>query len=161
MAPAPLTVHQEEANSSTLSAKIYVSSQAEISNAHLISGAIEIIAEVDSKKEEKTPKVVVLKELRENKIVETEKIVIQKVNIDAPKFNLLESSTSIAFNKSFSEKIVTASSFQFKHFINKEFFASSNRFVSKELKSIKLYIVDFFCNIHTLTFSVRPPPFLV
>ena len=156
-----VVIHQEEANSSTLSAKIYVSSQAEISNAHLISGAIEIIAEVDSKKEEKTPKVVVLKELRENKIVETEKIVIQKVNIDAPKFNLLESSTSIAFNKSFSEKIVSSTSFQYPHFINKEFFASSNRFVSKELKSIKLYIVDFFCNIHTLTFSVRPPPFLV
>lgn len=155
-----VVIHQEETSSPISSAKIYVSSQAEISNAHLISGAIEIIAEIDSKKEKKSPKAVVLKEPQETKIAKTEKIVTPKADIDAPKFNSLESSTSIVFNKSFSEKIVSGSSFQFKHFINKEFFANANRFVSNDLKSIDLYVADFFCNIQSLTFSVRPPPFI-
>lgn len=156
-----VVIHQEEANSSTSSAKIYVSSQAEISNAHLISGAIEIIAEIDFKKEKKSRKAAVLKEHQETKIAKTEITVTPKANIDAPKFNSLESSTSIAFNKSFSEKIVSGSSFYFKHFINKEFFTNANRFVFNDLTSINLYIADFFCNIQSLTFSVRPPPFQV
>lgn len=155
-----IVIHQEEKPSPISSAQIYVSSQVQIFNGHLISGDIEIIAEVDSKKEKKPTKAVVLKESHEAKIAKVDKIAPQKVNIDAPKFRSLESSISIAFNQSFSEKIVSTSSFQFKHFINKEFFASYNRFVSKELKSINLYVAGFFCNIHSLTFSVRPPPFL-
>lgn len=156
-----IVIHQEEKSSPISSAKIYVSSQAQISNGHLISGDIEVIDEIDSKKEKDTPKAVVLKEPQEAKIAKVDKIAPQKIDVDTPKFNSLESSTSIVFNKTFSEKIVSASSFQFKHFINKEFFASSNRFVSKELKSINLYVADFFCNIYSLTFLVRPPPFLV
>ena len=153
-------IHQEETSSPISDAKIYVSSQAHISNGHLISGDIEIIAEIDLKKEKKTQKTIVLKEPQEAKIAKTEKPVPQKVIIDAPKFNSLESSTAIAFNKSFSEKIVSSTSFQYPHFINKEFFENFNRFIIKELKSINLYVADSFCNIHSLTFSVRPPPFL-
>lgn len=159
-----IVIHQEEKSSPISSAKIYVSSQAQISNGHLISGDIEVIDEIDSKKEKDTPKAVVLKEPQEPqeaKIAKVDKIAPQKVDVDTPIFNSLESSTSIVFNKTFSEKIVSASSFQFKHFINKEFFASSNWFVSKELKSINLSVADFFCNIYSLTFLVRPPPFLV
>lgn len=156
-----IVVHQEKTPSPIPNAKIYVLPQTQISNAHLISGAIEIITETDPKKEKKSPKAVILKEPQEAKIAKTEKLITPKVNIDAPKFNSLESSTSIAFNKSFSEKIVSGSSFQFKHFIYKEFFTNANRLVSRDLKSINLYTVDFFCNIQSLTFSVRPPPFLV
>lgn len=152
-----IVVDQENKTSPPTIARIYVSSQAQIFNGHLISGDIEIIAEVDSKKEKKPTKAIVLKESQEAKIA---KIVPQKVNIDAPKFRSLESSTSIAFNKIFSEKIVSASSSQFKHFINEKFFSKYNWFIISRLGSINLYIADFFCTIHSLTFSVRPPPFL-
>lgn len=157
-----IVLDQENKTSTLTIARIYVSFQTQIYNPHLIVEDNDIIVEINLKKEKKNLKSVVIKKTHGVKIVKIEKVLSRKVNIgDAPQFNPIESSTSIAFNKSFSEKIVSASSFKFKQVINKEFFASSNRFVSKELKSINLYAAGFFCIIHSLAFPVRPPPFLI